>query len=281
MFSVTMTSKSAGRRMRCIAQASTSMCDSVDVGEVALDHALGHLAPQARRLEHVGLVDRGQLAPAAARQLARRRARCASPRPRCRRRCRRRGPSRAACRRSRSRRSARARPPGRRRPAARGAAATRAISFGLTATGRRLAYRPSPLRMASNPCSGRTLALGSSHFGPPTAPSSTASAPRHSSSVSSGSAVPVWSIAQPPIRASRVTKTCPQRLGDRGQDSVACATTSGPIPSPGRTATTARMSERRTYSVRRSSCTVRCRGSVTPSRPARSACGGRGRTPCR
>ena len=44
-------------------------------------------------------------------------------------------------------------------------------------TGRRLAYRPSALRSPSSPCSGRG-ALGSvlSHFGPPTAASSTASA---------------------------------------------------------------------------------------------------------
>ena len=32
MFSVTMTSKSAGLRIRCIAQASTSMCDSATSG---------------------------------------------------------------------------------------------------------------------------------------------------------------------------------------------------------------------------------------------------------
>ncbi len=51
-------------------------------------------------------------------------------------------------------------------------------SLGLTDTGRRLAKRPSALRIAKRPCSGRTLARGSSHFGPPTAPSSTASAAR-------------------------------------------------------------------------------------------------------
>ena len=50
-------------------------------------------------------------------------------------------------------------------------------SAGLGRTGRRLANSPSPLRRPSRPCSGRG-ASGSvvSHFGPPTAASSTASA---------------------------------------------------------------------------------------------------------
>src|ERR1700693_615898 len=50
-------------------------------------------------------------------------------------------------------------------------------SAGSGLTGRRLAYRPSPLRSPSSPCSGRGLS-GSvvSHFGPPTAASRTASA---------------------------------------------------------------------------------------------------------
>ena len=57
--------------------------------------------------------------------------------------------------------------------------------------------------MPSNPCSGRGFA-GSvvSHFGPPTAASSTASDAFATSSVSSGSAAPVASMAQPPMSAS-------------------------------------------------------------------------------
>ena len=70
-------------------------------------------------------------------------------------------------------------------------------------TGRRFVYRPSALRMPSRPCSGRGFA-GSvvSHFGPPTAASSTASESSAARSVSSGSAVPVASMAHPPMRAS-------------------------------------------------------------------------------
>ena len=51
------------------------------------------------------------------------------------------------------------------------------LSASKIRTGRRFAYRPSALRMPSSPCSGRGLA-GSvvSHFGPPMAASSTASA---------------------------------------------------------------------------------------------------------
>ena len=41
---------------------------------------------------------------------------------------------------------------------------------GCGTTGRRLANSPSALRSCSSPCSGRTLASGSDHFGPPTAP---------------------------------------------------------------------------------------------------------------
>src|SRR3569832_1635146 len=114
-------------------------------------------------------------------------------------------------------------------------------SLSLTATGRRFAYRPSPLRMASSPCSGRTLPRGSSHFGPPTAPSSTASAPRADSRVASGSAVPVASMAAPPIRASRVSNSWPKRLATADRTFKASLVTSGPIPSPGRTVMTARM----------------------------------------
>src|SRR5687768_16600373 len=103
-------------------------------------------------------------------------------------------------------------------------------SAALGRTGRRLAYRPRPWRRPSSPCSGRGLS-GSvvSHFGPPTAASSTASALLHDSSVSSGSAVPVASIAAPPIKRSsymRSPATSPST-------SSVAASTSGPMPSPG------------------------------------------------
>ena len=62
MFSVTITSKSAGRRMRYIAQASTRMCSSSRWGNCRAP-LRGDPPPQPRRLEHVGLVHRGQLAP--------------------------------------------------------------------------------------------------------------------------------------------------------------------------------------------------------------------------
>ena len=114
-------------------------------------------------------------------------------------------------------------------------------SSGLTATGRRFAYRPRPLRIASNPCSGRTLARGSSHFGPPTAPRSTASACCASSSVAGGSAEPVASMAAPPMSASRVSNVCPPALATASRTATASVVTSGPIPSPGRTQMSARM----------------------------------------
>src|SRR4051794_376643 len=99
-------------------------------------------------------------------------------------------------------------------------------------TGRRVANRPSPSRMPSSPCSGRGR-LGSvvSHLGPPTAPRRTASASRQAASVSSGSAVPVASIAAPPIGCSENSK-----LSKARRTSTAEATTSGPIPSPGSSA---------------------------------------------
>ena len=70
-------------------------------------------------------------------------------------------------------------------------------------TGRRFVYRPNALRMPNRPCSGRGFA-GSvvSHFGPPTAASSTASDDSATRSVSSGSAVPHTSMAHPPSSAS-------------------------------------------------------------------------------
>src|SRR5947199_244278 len=94
--------------------------------------------------------------------------------------------------------------------------ASRSASNGLT--GRRLANSPRPARRPSSPCSGRGFA-GSvvSHRGPPTAPRRA-------------------SIAAPPTRCSVNSKPSIAR-----RTSTAEATTSGPIPSPGRRAIVALM----------------------------------------
>src|SRR4051794_28273646 len=115
-----------------------------------------------------------------------------------------------------------------------GLASSRA-SKGLT--GRRLANSPRPSRRPSSPCSGRgRCASVVSHFGPPTAPRRTASASRQPAKVSSGSGDPVASIAAPPIEYSENVKS-PSALST----STAEATTSRPIPSPGRRAIVALM----------------------------------------
>ena len=158
MFSVTITSKSAGRDSRCMAAASTSRCSSCRSGNSRANSSLATTAPESRGLQHVGLVDRSDLAAPASGQL---RAPCAAPaRFRCACRCRDRRRCRAcaASRRSRCRRSAPARP-GYPRPARRsgfrGEAANRA---GWVTTGRRLAYTPMAARRSSRPCSGRSFA---------------------------------------------------------------------------------------------------------------------------
>src|SRR5664279_1349001 len=119
-----------------------------------------------------------------------------------------------------------------------------AASFSCTVTGRTLAKRPSALRMPSSPCSGRTFARGVSHAGPPTAPRSTASLARQSATVSSGSGFPVASMAAPPISADVVSNECPHRSATASSTRTPCATTSGPMPSPGSSAIFARISVR-------------------------------------
>src|SRR5262245_8999702 len=79
-----------------------------------------------------------------------------------------------------------------------------------------------------SPASGRTAAP--SHFGPPTAPSSTASATRQAASVSAGSGSPASSIAAPPKACSSTASSS----GSTASTRTATAITSGPIPSPGR-----------------------------------------------
>src|SRR5690606_17294920 len=114
-----------------------------------------------------------------------------------------------------------------------------AAACGLT--GRRLANRPSALRIASSPCSGRTFAFGSDHFGPPTAPSRIASALRAASSVAAGSGSPWRSIAMPPMSCSANLKSWPKRAATASRTGTVAETISGPMPSPGSTTMSACM----------------------------------------
>src|SRR5574341_1008132 len=109
------------------------------------------------------------------------------------------------------------------------------IRAGWTLTGRRFAKTPSPFRSARSPCSGRTFAFGSSHFGPPTAPRRTALDFRHSARTASVSATPWASMEQPPISRSVNVKSWPRFFATICRTRMASAVTSGPMPSPGRT----------------------------------------------
>ncbi len=132
-------------------------------------------------------------------------------------------------------------------------------SAGLGRTGRRFANRPSPLRRPSRPCSGRGAA-GSvvSHFGPPTAASSTASALRQASSTSSVSALPCASIDAPPTSRSSYSNS-----PSRSRISIAAAMISGPIPSPGR----------RTSALRHDASSLRRIDHIWEARSSSSAAG--------
>ena len=59
--------------------------------------------------------------------------------------------------------------------------------------GRRLANTAISLRSRSSPASGRFVRSTPAHFGPPTAPISTASAERHEATASSVIGTPCWS----------------------------------------------------------------------------------------
>ena len=108
------------------------------------------------------------------------------------------------------------------------------INAGCTFTGRRFANTCKPLRSASRPRSGRSLAVGSSHLGPPTAPSSTAFDCWHAFSVSSVNDDPCASIEQPPIRCVSYSNVWPNFCAITCSTRTASPTTSGPMPSPGR-----------------------------------------------
>src|SRR6266545_6411313 len=68
---------------------------------------------------------------------------------------------------------------------------------------------------------------------------STASASRQAASVSSGRGTPFVRIATAPIGHSETTKSCEKRAATALSTVNAAAVTSGPIPSPGRTASRA------------------------------------------
>src|SRR6202453_2586762 len=107
---------------------------------------------------------------------------------------------------------------------------------GWGTTGRRFANRPSSLRSRRSPCSGRTLASGADHFGPPTAPRRMASELRHSARVAAGNASPAASMAAPPTSADSNRNAWPCRSATRDSARTASAVTSGPMPSPPSTA---------------------------------------------
>lgn len=74
-----------------------------------------------------------------------------------------------------------------------------------------------------------------SHFGPPTAPNSTASAAFAFATVSGAIGVPSASIAAPPTSASSISKLSARRRSNQSMMRRTSRITSGPIPSPGST----------------------------------------------
>ena len=197
--------------------------------------------PQPRRREDVGLVDAasaGRAGRAPARTRAGRRADLAlRVRASCRAPSRPPGPSRRLRRLAEvdARRSARGRSAGRRRRAARARSGEdaderrdgRSPAAGWrTARGRRAARRaPAPAGPAR---------AGSDHFGPPTAPSSTASAARARLDVLGRGSRPRTRRSRrrrPGSRSTRWRSRIARR--PRRRTRRAAATTSGPTPSPG------------------------------------------------
>ena len=173
---------------------------------------------------HVGLLDRAHLVLAACAPARRRRGRRARSRSSCRPRCRR----RAACRRAGSRCRA-ARRNRRRRCSSRTIMRSRpATTSRLERAGVDQRHRtPSPgagWRTGPAPCAGaggRARASDrsgrSSHFGPPTAPNSTASASSARCIVSSVIGVPCASSAAPPTRSSSTSKATGARPSSRSR----------------------------------------------------------------
>src|SRR5882672_3483523 len=108
-------------------------------------------------------------------------------------------------------------------------------SSGKTDAGRRLANRSSSFRSRRSACSGRLSRGKASYLGPPTAPKRTASAFFASASVASGIGSPPLSKAAPPTGACSSSSLRPSRP-KAPRTLTASAMTSGPTPSPGRTA---------------------------------------------
>ena len=107
-------------------------------------------------------------------------------------------------------------------------------SSSINLTGRRLAKTPRTERNFRSPCSGRTVAFGSDHFGPPTAPNKMAALSSQLEIVSGGNGSPVASMAAPPISCSLKLNVCPCREAMVSRILRPSSVTSGPIPSPGR-----------------------------------------------
>ena len=103
-----------------------------------------------------------------------------------------------------------------------------------TSAGRRLANSSMSLRRRSRPRSGFCANGRLSHFGPPTAPSSTASAFIAFSIAASVKGTPCLSIEQPPTSSSSVSKLSAWFLPNQSSTRFTCAITSGPMPSPAR-----------------------------------------------
>ena len=98
------------------------------------------------------------------------------------------------------------------------------------------AYKPSPDLNPRSAFSGRISESTLSHFGPPTAPNSTASLSFADSIVSCGSGMPNASIAAPPALSSLVKISISFLEAAASNTSIAAVVISGPIPSPGITA---------------------------------------------
>ena len=102
-----------------------------------------------------------------------------------------------------------------------------------TRAGRKLANKPSSLRIPRRPRSGCRLKGSDSHLGPPTAPNKIASEFFAAESVSSGNGCPVASMAAPPINPSFTSNLTERRWPIQSTTRRTSAITSGPIPSPG------------------------------------------------
>ena len=234
---MTRTSKDAGFLTMSIAHESTSWWFVSTSGYVGAE-LVDDRPPEPRGRQHVCLVDAREAVPPPAGELERQlddapdlglrvRQRVAGGSIAGRARRLRSAP------RSRGHRSARERSAGRRPRGDRARSGDEATSAGWTVTGRRFANSPSVPRSANSACSGRTVAAGLSHLGPPHAPSRIAS-PAPAASMSSGRiATPYVSIALPPAAIS--DQSTPKSNARPAASSTArpAATTSGPTPSPG------------------------------------------------